>query len=524
MKALSLHNLTVFIGDRKLVNNVSFDIKKGEILALVGESGSGKTLTALSIMDLLPQGLVASGQWSVAGKENLRITGHKSQITCLRGKDAGMIFQEPMTSLNPLHTIGRQISEAIEVYNDLSKAELHARVVELLEGVGLGSFKDRLDAYPHQLSGGERQRVMIAIAIANNPVLLIADEPTTALDVTIQAQILNLLRSLRKRLGMSVLLITHDLTIVRKVADRIAIMTQGSIVEMGNTQEIFANPKHPYTRHLLSSEPKSRPYPVAGGALVIMKCRDLAVEFEKSRKLLAWKKSYKSVLSGINLSVQEGTTLGVVGESGSGKTTLALALLRLVKSSGEIIFDGERIDKISGDALRYKRRDMQIVFQDPYSSLNPRMYIGEIIREGLDVHEKNLSLKERENKVDSILLEVGLSPEMKYRYPHEFSGGQRQRISIARALVLRPKLIILDEPTSALDLSVQAQILDLLSALQQKYGLSYLFISHDLRVVRAISHTIVVLQQGRIVESGSADQIFSHPEEDYTRALLAAAF
>ena len=510
MTVLSVKVLNVSVGGKHLVNDVSFEIATGEILALVGESGSGKTLTALSIMDLLPAGLTKTSQ---------SVNGHVR-----RGKDIGMIFQEPMTSLNPLHTISKQVGEAVQIYQkDLSRAQVRVRVQELLDAVGLSSFKERLGAYPHQLSGGERQRVMIAMAIANNPSLLIADEPTTALDVTIQAQILTLLKSLRDKLGMAILLITHDLTIVRKVADRVAIMSQGSIIEMGKTKEIFAIPKHGYTKHLLSSEPKSGPLPAEENAAVVMECRDLGVEFETERKMLKWKKNYKQVVSDIALSVKAGSTLGIVGESGSGKTTLALALLRLVKSRGEIAFDGNRIDGLSGGALRLLRHHMQIVFQDPYSSLNPRMHIGDIIREGLDVHESALTIREREARVDEILHEVGLLPDMKRRYPHEFSGGQRQRISIARALILMPKLIILDEPTSALDISVQVQILNLLVSLQQKYRLSYIFISHDLRTVRAISHKIMVLKAGKVVESGSASKIFASPKQDYTKALLAAA-
>lgn len=520
MTILSLHDISIRTGDKALVNNVSFNINAGEIFALVGESGSGKTLTALSIMGLLPDGLAVSGERQLAGKA----VDHKARTLEWRGKQVSMIFQEPMTSLNPLHTIGRQIAEAIQIHqNNLNKEIVQEKVCALLDSVGLSSFKTRLDAYPHQLSGGERQRVMIAMAIANHPALLIADEPTTALDVTIQVQILALLKSLKDKLNMSVLLITHDLSIVRKVADRVAIMSQGSIVETGKTVEIFASPKHDYTRHLLAAEPKSMPEPANESQPVIMECNHLSVKFAQNAGLLTWNKTYKSVLSDIALSVKAGTTLGIVGESGSGKTTLALALLRLIESNGEIRFNGERIDDIAGNALRKRRRNMQMVFQDPYSSLNPRMSVGEIIREGLDVHEADLNLNEREEKVDKILLEVGLSPDMKHRYPHEFSGGQRQRISIARALILNPGLIIFDEPTSALDISVQAQILDLLNGLQKKYQISYIFISHDLRTVRAVSHNIIVLQKGWIVESGISKEIFTAPKQDYTKTLLAAA-
>ncbi|HEU5047941.1 MAG TPA: dipeptide ABC transporter ATP-binding protein [Rickettsiales bacterium] len=513
MTVFSVDNLSVSLRGRELVSDVSFSINKAEIFALVGESGSGKTLTALSVMDLLPPEL------------HKRVTNETPKQKHFRGKQISMVFQEPMTSLNPLHTIGRQISEAIEIHQPLlAKAAVRARVLELLSAVGLSSFSERLDAYPHQLSGGERQRVMIAMAIANDPALLVADEPTTALDVTVQAQILALLISLKKRLGMSVLLITHDLSIVKRVADRVAIMSQGKIVESGLTAEVFRNPSHAYTRKLLAAVPSAMRREFDGHAPVLMECKDLQVGFVERGGFFAWKKTYKQVLEHVTLQVMEGSTLGIVGESGSGKSTLALALLQLLGSKGEVCFGGDRIDTLSGSALRARRRDMQIVFQDPYSSLNPRMRVGDIIREGLDVHEADTSLQEREAKVETILAEVGLLPEMKHRYPHEFSGGQRQRISIARALVLQPKLIILDEPTSALDISVQAQILDLLIGLQNKYGMSYIFISHDLRTIRAISHRIMVLQKGAVVESGSTAEIFANPKERYTRVLLAAAF
>lgn len=518
MSILTVRNLDISAGRTPLVNNVSLEINKGEIFALVGESGSGKTLTALSVMGLLPESLAVKGEWKILDKS----IDHR-HATQVRGKQIGMIFQEPMTSLNPLHCIGKQIAEAISIHQNLDKKETEHKVAELLDAVGLGNFKNRLDAYPHQLSGGERQRVMIAMAIANNPALLIADEPTTALDVTIQAQILALLKSLQVQFGMSVLLITHDLTIVRKIADRVAMMSQGKIVETNKTAEIFAYPKHEYTKRLLAAEPKTAPEPIHDNRDSVVQCNHLSVGFEERQGLFSWNSLYKNVLSDITLSVPAGTTLGVVGESGSGKTTLALALLRLIKSKGEIYFSNERIDTVPGSALRNKRRHMQMVFQDPFSSLNPRLSVGDIVREGLDVHETKLSVEEREKKVDAILQEVGLSPEMKNRYPHEFSGGQRQRISIARALILNPNLIILDEPTSALDISVQAQILALLRSLQDKYKISYIFISHDLRTIRAMSHNIMVLQKGKIVESGSAKEIFANPKQDYTRTLLAAA-
>lgn len=519
MTILSIKNLNISTGDKILVNNISLEIGNGEIVALVGESGSGKTLTALSVTGLLPPALQKTGQthW-------LQNNMTSYSLRALRGKHIGMIFQEPMTSLNPLHTIGKQICEAIKIHNkNLKSTEINLRIAGLLDSVGLSSFKNRLDAYPHQLSGGERQRVMIAMAISNNPSLLIADEPTTALDVTIQAQILTLLKSLQKKLGMAVLIITHDLNIVRRIADRVAIMSEGNIVETGNAGEVFRNPAHEYTKKLLAAEPKNVRQVIKDGAAVVMECRNLSVEFAENSALFHWNKSYKKALSDITLKVKAGATLGIVGESGSGKTSLALALLRLIKSNGPIYFSGNSINDISGNALREKRRNMQVVFQDPYSSLNPRMRVGEIIREGLDVHEKSSSLAQREIQVDNILLEVGLSPDMKFRYPHEFSGGQRQRIGIARALILKPSLIILDEPTSALDISVQAQILDLLIALQHKYGVSYIFISHDLRIVRAVSHDIIVLRKGEIVESGRTQEIFANPQNSYTRTLLASA-
>ena len=531
MPIISINNLNISTTNKTLVSDVSFSIEKSEILALVGESGSGKTITALSIVDLLPKSLschceTAKQSWQSQANKTKEIAKNSTSFCndgLVRGKDVGMIFQEPMTSLNPLHTIGKQIGEAIRIHQSLNKYAINAKIIELLNAVELGHFASRLNAYPHQLSGGERQRVMIAMAIANNPKLLIADEPTTALDVTIQAQILKLLEKLKNELGMSVLLITHDLSIVRKIADRVAIMQKGKIVEIGRTLEIMNNPKNDYTKKLLASEPKNNLQAAPENAPIIMECKNLSVEITSNNGILAWKKSYKNILTNINLSLKTGSTLGIVGESGSGKTTLALALLKLIKSKGEILFLSERIDTKSGNDLRKLRKNMQVVFQDPYSSLNPRMTIAEIISEGLEVHEPNLTPQECDQKVDDILQEVGLSPDMKLRYPHEFSGGQRQRISIARALILKPKLIILDEPTSALDISVQAQILDLLKDLQQKYNLSYIFISHDLRTIRAISHYIFVLQKGLVVEQGVTREIFNNPKQEYTKTLLAAA-
>ena len=521
MTLLTVKNLSI-TAESELVKHISFDVKKSEIVAIVGESGSGKTLTALGIMGLLPAGLAPTGEIRFGGR-GTRNEDNKKNLA-LRGKDIAMIFQEPMTSLNPLHTIGKQIGEAVQIHHpEMSKSHIRERVLELLGQVGLEHFKDRLNAWPHQLSGGERQRVMIAMAIANDPALLVADEPTTALDVTIQAQILALLKSLQQKTGMSVLLITHDLTLVRRIADRVIIMSQGEIVESGNTADIFKSPTHAYTQKLLASEPKTSPAPAPANAKMLMRCKDLSVAFPVGDKLLGRQKVYKTVLEHISLSVAQGSTLGIVGESGSGKTSLALALLRLTASTGSIEFEGARIDTLTGKHLRELRKHMQIVFQDPYGSLNPRMNIGSIVREGLDVHDTIDSDSVKEARVDLILKEVGLTPDMKERYPHEFSGGQRQRISIARALILKPRLIILDEPTSALDMTVQLQILDLLKSLQQKYGLAYIFISHDLRTVRAISHHILVLQKGRVVESGAAGQIFTAPKQAYTKALLAAA-
>jgi microcin C transport system ATP-binding protein len=512
MSVLGIKGLTVSAGAKTLVRDVSLNVEQGEIFALVGESGSGKTLTALSVMGLLPAGLRMSVEIKVGPGGSF-----------LRGKDAAMIFQEPMTSLNPLHTIGRQIGEAIRIHNQMTPPQVRERVLELLDKVGLGAFKARLDAYPHQLSGGERQRVMIAMAIANNPMLLIADEPTTALDVTIQAQILALIDELRKSLHMAVLLITHDLPLVRRIADRVGIMSRAEIVETGRTAEVFASPQHPYTRSLLASQPGKAPAPAKRNGETLMECKGLSITFTGRKGILSFGKVEKTVIEDISFSIPSGTTLGVVGESGSGKTSLALALLRLIPSKGEIRLAGAPIEALSGAALRARRRDMQIVFQDPYSSLNPRMTAGAIITEGLGVHAPGMKRAEKQAALETVLREVGLEPEVAERYAHEFSGGQRQRISIARALILKPRLLILDEPTSALDLSVQAQVLELLKGLQQKYGLTYIFISHDLRVVRAISHRILVLQHGRMVETGEARQILEAPKEDYTRALVKAA-
>jgi microcin C transport system ATP-binding protein len=506
------------------VRNVSFEISKGETVALVGESGSGKTVTALSILRLLPYpaALHPSGQILFNGENLLGLP--PSGLRKIRGNKISMIFQEPMTSLNPLHTIERQIAEVLKIHRGMSDRAARARVLDLMEKVGIDDPKGRLQSYPHQLSGGQRQRVMIAMALANEPDLLIADEPTTALDVTIQAQILELLLKLKSEFNMAMLLITHDLGIVRKMADRVCVMNSGEIVEHGATADIFAKPRHPYTKHLIASEPKGSPPPENAGAKTILETKDLRVWFPIRRGLLRRTVGHIKAVDGINLAVKEGQTLGVVGESGSGKTTLGLAVLRLVASEGPIVYLGDRIDEYDSKRMRPLRRHMQIVFQDPYGSLSPRLSIAQIIEEGLTIQNHGLSRDERDARVVRALNEVGLDPATRDRYPHEFSGGQRQRIAIARALVLEPKFLILDEPTSALDVSVQAQIVDLLRELQRRHKLAYLFISHDLKVVRALANSIIVLRYGKVVEQGPAQTVFAAPKTDYTKALLAAAF
>ena len=527
---LSVENLHVRFKtgkDREFhaVKGVSFALQKGRTLALVGESGSGKSVSALSILQLLPQGIAFHDDASrvvFEGTDLLR--ADMKRLRAIRGARIGMIFQEPMTSLNPLHSIYRQIAEVLEIHGTLGAKAIRARVVELLELVGLNKLTSRLDAYPHELSGGQRQRVMIAMALANNPDVLIADEPTTALDVTVQAQILELLQELQERLGLSVLLITHDLTIVRKVAHDIAVMKDGLIVEQGPVEHVFTAPQAEYTKHLLAAQPKGKPEAVAADAPVILQAHDIKVHFPIKAGLFARVKDYVRAVDGISLDVRAGETLGVVGESGSGKTTLGLACLRLVSSTGTLVLAGRDIATISGKDLRNLRGDMQIVFQDPYGSLSPRMSIADIVGEGLAIHEKQLSAAQRDEAVVEALKAVRLDPETRHRFPHEFSGGQRQRIAIARALVLKPRLVILDEPTSALDMSVQAEVVDLLRDLQAKHDLAYLFISHDLRVVRALSHKVMVMKDGKVVEAGTAEQIFSAPREDYTKRLMAAAF
>jgi len=505
------------------VDKVSFEIAKGETLALVGESGSGKSVSALSILKLLnyPAAYHPSGKVLFNGQD--LIGADEDAMRKVRGNDITMVFQEPMTSLNPLHTIARQIGEILELHKGLRGEKARARTLELLTLVGIRDAASRLDAYPHQLSGGQRQRVMIAMALANEPDLLIADEPTTALDVTVQAQILTLLKELQARLGMAILFITHDLGIVRRIADRVCVMLKGKIVEHGPVAEIFGNPQHAYTQRLLAAEPKGRPEPVPEGAPILLEAGAVKVWFPIKTGLLRRTTSHVKAVDGISVKVREGETLGIVGESGSGKTTLGLAILRLISSEGPIVFLGDRIDGLKSKAVRPKRKDLQVVFQDPYGSLSPRMSVADIVAEGLTVQQKELSYQRQREIVAQALADVGLDPATMDRYPHEFSGGQRQRIAIARAMALDPKFVVLDEPTSALDMSVQAQIVDLLRGLQARRKLGYLFISHDLKVVRALSHRVVVMQSGKVVEEGPAEEIFQRPREAYTQALLAAA-
>ena len=528
-RVLDVENLSVSFRqdgrDIAAVRGVSFAIERGETVALVGESGSGKSVTALSTVGLLPDSARISGSVRYGGLE--MVGADERTLRDVRGNDISFIFQEPMTSLNPLHTLEKQLAESIELHQGLTGPAVRARIVELLEKVGIDQPESRLSAYPHQLSGGQRQRVMIAMALANGPDLLIADEPTTALDVTIQAQILDLLAELKREEAMSLLFITHDLGIVRRIADRVAVMKDGEIVETGPTAEIFENPRPPYTQMLLAAEARGRPEPVPEGAPVIAEARDLRVWFPIQRGLLKRTVGHVKAVNAARFAVRAGETVGIVGESGSGKTTLALAVMRLIRSEGRILFLGEDIQGWKSRALRPLRAEMQIVFQDPYGSLSPRMTAEEIIAEGLAVHEgkaRGEARGARRARVAEIMREVGLDPETMHRYPHEFSGGQRQRIAIARAMILRPKLVVLDEPTSALDMTVQVQIVELLRELQRRHALAYLFISHDLRVVRALAHQVLVMKAGDIVESGPAAQVFDAPESDYTRALMAAAF
>ncbi len=508
----------------KAVRDVSLSIDKGETHALVGESGSGKSVTALSVMQLLPYPMAwhRGGSIKFLGDELMAAPTWKMQE--VRGNRIAMIFQEPLTSLNPLHSIEKQIAEVLQLHRALSPTETRARVEELLHLVGLEEATERLGALPHEFSGGQQQRVMIAMALANDPDLLIADEPTTALDVTIQAQVLKLLKDLQKKMDMAMLLITHDLGIVRSMAETVSVMTDGEIVEQGDLKQVFEKPKHAYTKHLLDAEPKGRPDPAPAGAERVIAAGDVRVWFPIKKGVIRRTVGHIKAVDGITLEVRRGHTLGIVGESGSGKSTLGRALLRLEKSSGEVTFEGQSIQSMSKKALRPLRREMQIVFPDPFGSLSPRLSVRQIVEEGLLVHGIGGGFDERRKIVADVLDEVGLEPQMMNRYPHEFSGGQRQRIAIARALVLRPKFIVLDEPTSALDMSVQAQIVELLRDLQKRHDLAYLFISHDLKVIRAMAHDIIVMRRGQVVEQGPADDILSRPEAPYTKALMAAAF
>jgi microcin C transport system ATP-binding protein len=507
------------------VSNVSLHVGEGETVALVGESGSGKSVTALSVLQLLPYPAAAHSRESSIRFRGRELVGAKEgELQQVRGNRISMIFQEPMTSLNPLHVVGKQISEVLMVHKGMSRQSARERALELLELVHIPQAKQRIDSYPHQLSGGQRQRVMIAMALANEPDLLIADEPTTAVDVTVQAQLLKLLDELRSRLSMSMMLITHDLRVVRKMADRVYVMYGGKVVESGKVESVFDQPQHSYTQRLLAAQPSGDPATVDKQAPVIMQGRDIKVWFPVRRGLLRRTVDHVKAVDGINLTVREGQTVGVVGESGSGKTTLGLALLRLEQSRGNIAFRGQEIQDLRSKPLRPLRREMQIVFQDPFGSLSPRLSVGQIVGEGIEVHRLAESAKEREALIVNALTEVGLDPDSRHRYPHEFSGGQRQRIAIARAMVLKPRFVVLDEPTSALDMSVQAQIVDLLRELQQRHRLAYLFISHDLSVVRALSDEVIVMRDGQLVEHGPAQKIFDNPENAYTRALISAAF
>ena len=525
---LEIKDLAVSFGrgpnEVKAVRGVSFTVDSGETVGLVGESGSGKSVSALSVLKLLPYPLAWHPSGSIRFQGEELMAAPEDRMRALRGNRIAMIFQEALTSLNPLHTIGRQIAEVLFVHKHMDATQARARVIELLHLVGLPQAVERLDAFPHEFSGGQQQRIMIAMALANEPDLLIADEPTTALDVTIQAQILKLLRELQERFGMALLLITHDLGIVRHMSKRTCVMYQGRIVEQGATAEIFAKPRDPYTQKLLASEPKGRPEARNASAAEIMAADDLKVWFPIRRGVIKRTVGYFKAVDGVTLAVREGQTLGVVGESGSGKSTLGRGLLRLEKSEGPIRFAGRNIQDLPASAVRPLRREMQIVFQDPIGSLSPRLSVGRIVEEGLRVHDIGGNADERRALIGQTLAEVGIDPATQDRYPHEFSGGQRQRIAIARALILKPKFMVLDEPTSALDMTVQAQIVDLLRDLQRRHNLAYLFISHDLKVVRALAHDVIVMRDGKIVEFGSADELFTKPKTDYTRALMEAAF
>ena len=525
---LSIRDLSVAFGAGEhevlAVDRVSFDIAKGETVALVGESGSGKSVTALSILKLLPYPAAHHPSGSIRFKDRELLTMREDEIRHVRGNDITIIFQEPMTSLNPLHTIEKQIGEILLLHRGLTGEKARARIIDLLTQVGIPDPEARLGSYPHQLSGGQRQRVMIAMALANEPDLLIADEPTTALDVTVQAQILALLKNLQQRLGMAILFITHDLGIVRKLASRVCVMSKGRIVEQGAVERVFTAPEHPYTKALLAAEPKPDPAPPMPDAPVMVKTEDLKVWFPIKRGVLRKTVGHIKAVDGVSIELRKGETLGVVGESGSGKTTLGLAILRLIASQGPIVFMGRPLQGLSFKEMRPHRSAMQIVFQDPYGSLSPRMSIADIIEEGLRVHHPKMAAAEREQRVVAALTDVGLDPQTRFRYPHEFSGGQRQRIAVARAIVLEPTFIVLDEPSSALDMLIQAQIVDLLRALQKRRDLTYMFISHDLRVVAALASKLVVMRNGKVIEQGPAAELFKSPASDYTRALFAAAF
>lgn len=520
---LEIKNLGLSFGQTPVLHAVSFAVKAGQTVALVGESGSGKSVTALSIMRLLAGSAHHTDGASITLRGEELLNKGESFMRTVRGQDIGMIFQEPLTALNPLHTLEKQIAEPLFLHKKMNKSQAKARVLELLDLVGLGNLKTRLSAYPHELSGGQRQRVMIAMALANEPDLLIADEPTTALDVTVQAQILELLQDLKTRLNMGLLIITHDLSIVESMADHVCVMEQGRIVEQGPTADIFAAPAHPYTQKLLAAQPKGDGAPLDQDAKPLLDAKDVKVHFPKRRDFFGRPTDWVKAVDGIDVHIKVGQTLGIVGESGSGKSTLGLALLQLVKAQGQIVFAGNDVAGLTKAQLKALRADMQIVFQDPFGSLSPRMSVGQIVAEGLRVHHPELTAQQRDVMVVQALSLVQMDPDTRHRYPHEFSGGQRQRISIARALILRPKLIVLDEPTSALDVSVQAEIVDLLRDLQKDHDLSYIFISHDLRVVKALAHDIIVMKDGVVVESGPAAQVFDAPQEPYTQALLAAA-
>jgi microcin C transport system ATP-binding protein len=525
---LSIRDLSIAFGkgarEFLAVDRVSFDIGKGETVALVGESGSGKSATALSVMKLLPYPAAHHPSGSVMFKGRNLLPLSEREMRHVRGNDITIIFQEPMTSLNPLHTIEKQIGEILSLHQDLKGPAARARIVDLLGQVGIPDPAGRLQSYPHQLSGGQRQRVMIAMALANEPDLLIADEPTTALDVTVQAQILKLLKDTQTRLGMSVFFITHDLGIVRKIADKVCVMQRGKIVEKGDVQRVFKSPEHPYTRALLAAEPKPDPALPRPEAPVVVETQDLKVWFPVKRGVLRKVVGHIKAVDGVSVELRKGETLGVVGESGSGKTTLGLAILRLISSDGPIVFMGDPIQELKFKEMRPYRHAMQIVFQDPYGSLSPRMSVSDIIEEGLRVHHPGLAAAERERRVVAALDDVGLDAQTRHRYPHEFSGGQRQRIALARALVLEPTFIVLDEPTSALDMLIQSQMVDLLRDLQKRHDLTYMFISHDLRVVAALASRLLVMRHGKAVEEGAAAELFKAPKSDYTRALFAAAF